>query len=200
MKSRTWICIPLITLITLMVASQPVMADTHVGRNVLGLATEPNASGVFEIADHPPGALQLHLMVYGYDQASGIKAWDCAVVLPEGVTLQRTELMGQGVNSYPQTGYFGVTTEEPLMPENGLVHLATLNLVVADNLPKDFYLAPAPIWGNIGGMEFSRATDESLRIQFTWPDGCNECPVFKLTNHPQAAEAPTLDWIKSLFR
>ena len=190
----------LLVLITLMVANQPAYSSIHTGRNVLGLATEANQYGVFELADQPTGNLQLHLMVYGYEHTIGIKAWDCAVVLPEGVTLESTELMGQGTNFWGQDGYYRVTVDEPLMPVNGMVHLATLNLITADYLPKEFYLEPAPLWGDTGGMEYSRATDESLRFNFNWPELCSDCPVFRLTNNVQAAEDPSLDWIKSLFR
>ncbi len=200
MKLHAFVLKSLLTLLALMVVIQPAAGDTHPGRSVLGLSTEADDTGVFELANHPGGNLQLHLMIYGYEHAQGIQAWDCAVVLPEGAILERADLMGQGTNSRSQPGYFGVTTVEPLMPDNGMIHLATLNLVILDHVAKDFYLVPAPIWGNVGGMEYSRATDESLRFNFTWPAGCDECPVFRLTNNIQAADAPTLDWIKTLFR
>lgn len=200
MKTQKTALNTLLTLLTLMVAIQPAIADTHLGRNVLGLSTEANNTGVFELANRPAGTLELHLMVYGYHHTLGISAWDCAVILPDGVVLERSDLLGQGFNSRTQPGYFGVTTLEPVMPENGIIHLATLRLRTLDHLAKDFYLEPAPVWGNVGGMEYSRATDESLRFNFTWPMGCDECPVFRLTNSIQAAEEPTLDWIKTLFR
>jgi len=200
MKQRHLICNSLLTLLAIMVAIQPVMAETHAGRDVLGLSTHPSENGVFEINDFTPGNLDLHLLVFGYNHPQGIKAWDCAVVLPEGVTLERTDLMGQGTNSRPQPGYYCVTTDEPLMPDNGIIHLATLHLTIADHNPKDFYLAPAPLWGNVGGMEFARATDESLRFQFNWPGGCSGCPVFRSVNNPQGADNPTWCWIKTLFK
>ncbi len=201
MKLQHLVCGSLFTLLTLLVTIQPASADIHQGRNVLGLSTEASGDGVFELVDCPTGDLQLHLMVYGYNHTQGIMAWDCAVVLPGGVILANTNIMGHGVNCSPYSDCFSVTTSEPLMPVDGMIHLATLNLVVTDATePQDIYLAPAPIWGNVGGMEFSRATDQSLRQLFNWPSGCNDCPVFCLTDGIQAADNPSLDWIKSVFR
>ncbi len=200
MKLQNVVCGSLLVLLALMVVAQPVTAATHLGRNVIGLSSEADNTGVFELANQPAGSLQLHLMVYGYCHTLGISAWDCAVVMPEGAILESTELMGQGVNTRVQPGYFGVTTGEPLLPENGMVHLATLNLTITDQVAKDFYLVPAPIWGNVGGMEYSRATDESLRFNFNWPQSCDQCPVFRLTNGIQAAGDRTLGGIKTLFR
>lgn len=200
MKSTNLITSSLFALLTLMITVQPAAADTHPGRYVLGLATEPTEDGAFLLADRPLGDLTLHLMVYGYEHSIGIRAWDFAVVLPDGVTLDRTEYMGRGVNSRPQPGYYKVTTREILEPENGLIHLATLHLTITDTLPQDFFLAPAALWGSVGGMEYARATDESLSQLFNWPMGCNQCPVFSLINTPQAADDPSLDWVKSLFR
>ena len=200
MKQHRTICYSLLTLLAIMVTIQPVQAEIHQGRNVLGLSTQNDENGSFELAEYPPGTLELHLLVFGFEYPQGINGWDCVVVLPEGVTLLRTDLMGQGTNARPQPGYYGVTTAEPLMPENGIIHLATLHLLIADQLPKDFYLAPAPLWGNIGGMEFGLATDESLRRHFTWPMGCSDCPVFRTTNITQSADNPTWDWVKTLYQ
>lgn len=198
MRKLTWAT--LLTLLTVVTLSQPVLADTHTGRNVLGLASEANETGVFLLSDHPTGDLQLHLMVYGYTHQQGIVGWDCAVHLPDDIVISETILMGQGVNRHPQPGNFKVYTVEPLMPVNGLIHLATLNLRTLNPLPKQIFLGPDPLWGNNGMMGFARQTYETIRTPFNWPESCKECPVFELVNGIQPTESLAWGGIKSLYR
>ncbi len=139
-------------------------------------------------------------MVYGYSHPQGIVGWDCAVHLPDDIVIIETHLMGRGVNRHPQAGNYRVFTQEPLMPDNGLVHLATLDLMTLNPLPKQIYLGPDPLWGNNGMMGYSRQTYESIRTPFNWPEGCKECPVFELVNNTQPTDS--MDWarVKSLYR
>ncbi len=190
----------LLTLLASMAFFQPVLAEIHNGRQVVGLSTEADANGLFEIADHPPGQLQLHLMVYGYTHPQGIVAWDCAVILPPGVELSAVTLMGNGTNSQTHHTSFTVITETPLMPSNGMVHLATLDLITLNGDPKDFHLAADPLWANQQHMGFSLQTSESLRMPFHWPNRCEQCPVFRITNIPQAAGTTSMDQLKAFYR
>lgn len=200
MNRRGFSCGSLLTLLALVALFRPAVADTYLGHDVIGLATAGDESGVFEVADYPQGHLQLHLMVYGYDRSEGIVAWSCALQLPENVELTRATLAGRGRNALREPGQFLVTTEEPLPAVNGLVHLATLDLMTLDTNPGQFYIQTQAPGGSSLGPGFATRISSSLNRPFAWPQDCPACPVFRLVNNTQATDTPTWDGLKALFR
>ncbi len=188
-----------LALITLLIAFQPATADIHLGKDVLGLSTETNSTGFFEVTDFPVGVISLHLLVFGYDHSEGIVAWDCAVIIPQGVLLANTELMGRGTNALPQPGNFLVTTQEPLIAVNGIVHLATLDFLTFDDESKQFFLSGDPLWVGNQRMGFSSETSEAMRLPFNWPNRCEDCPVFEIVYYTPVEET-FLGQMKALYR
>jgi hypothetical protein len=197
MKNRVFIS--LITMLTLLVSSWPALGAIHPGSKVIGVSTWPDESGEFELVNQPPGPLRLYLMVYGYDEAQGIVAWDCALILPPGVTIDHVELAGGGVNQYIQAGNFRVETTEPLMAVDGMVLLATVDLNVRTEEELGIDVGPDPLWGNTSFMGFARQTQEGMRERLNHPRDCPGCPVFTLT-HIQADEAISWPHIKAFYR
>jgi hypothetical protein len=190
----------LVLVLTTLATFLPALADIQPGQNVLGISTDPNESGVFELADYPVGPLQVHLMVYGYRHAQGIVAWRCAVDLPEGLTFAGVTLAGDGVNSRHRPWSFDVITRQPLLPVDGMIHLATLDLVNTNLQDKQVFIVPEYPWGNEGFMGFAKQTDERIGTRLHWPRNCESCPVFELTSAPQAAGDMAWDQVKSLYR
>ncbi|PID79504.1 hypothetical protein CSB20_10010 [bacterium DOLZORAL124_64_63] len=197
MKTRVFVGV--ITILTLLVGYWPAWSAVHTGSLILGLTTQPDTTGHFELVNYPPGPLRLYLMVYGYDHPQGIVAWDCALHLPRGVALERVELAGRGVNHSPHYGDFRVTTRTPLMPQNGMVLLATVDLRVLTDEDMGIDVGPDPMWGDCGFMGFARQTYETMREPMYHPRHCLACPVFMLT-HTQADERVGWDHIKALYR
>ncbi len=200
MKLQLNIPATMVALLLVTVACQSAFADIHAGHDVLGLSTEADETGVFELADYPAGPLSLYLMVYGYDHPQGIVAWDCAIILPPGILLTDTNFMGRGINAHPQPYNFQVTTLEPLMAVNGMVHLATLDLLVIDDDPQQFFLSADPLWVDHEYMGFAWETSPSMRQPFNWPNRCEDCPVFQIINIPQATDGQDWDQVKALYR
>ncbi len=200
MKSFTTTSLVLLFLLSSLVGFQPAFAEIHEGHNVIGLATEPNQTGAFELADPGPGSLQLHLMVYGYDHPQGIIAWDCAVILPPSLELVSTTFSGGGSDELPVRYSYRVTTELPLMPVDGIIHLATLNLINLNFGAKDIMVSGDPLWVNQEQFGFARETFETIRLPFNWPDRCQECPVFAVTTFAAGENLSSWGQLKAIYR
>ena len=200
MKLEMILNIGFMTLLALLITFQPAVAEIHLGRDVLGLSTEADDSGLFELEDLPAGPLKLELLVYGYDHAQGISAWNCAVVVPPNVLVMRTTLMGGGTNSRSQAGNFMVTTLDPLLPVNGIIHLATMDLQTLDSDSKDFFIIGDPMSADPESMGYAQETSSSMRLPFNWPESCDDCPVFRIINVAQPTFHPQWDQVKALYR
>jgi len=196
---KTRFSILLITILTILASSWSAGAAVHPGSRVLGLTTRPDADGDFELVNQAPGPLRLYLMVYGYDHPEGIVAWDCALHLPRGVALDHVQLAAGGVNHHPQAGNFRVVTGTPLLPTDGMVLLATIDLEVLTDEEMGIDVGPDPLWGDDGFMGFARQPHETLREPMHHPRPCPGCPVFMLT-HIQADEDISWEHIKALYR
>lgn len=190
----------ILLLATLALTTAAALADVHEGTDVLGLATAPDATGEFALLNQETGPFQLHLMVYGFAHEQGIVAWDCAVVVPDGVALTGETPNGKAIDLEPTAASFRIQLSEPLLPGDGLIHLATLDFWNLDSRDKAFLLAPDPLWGDDGTMGFALQTQDTLRQLFSWPDKCPECPVLVVSAEAQPVAGATWDEVKSLFR
>lgn len=189
----------LVSFLAMPASFSSVHGAIHEGANIIGLSTQPNSTGEFQINNDTEEDLRLYLMVYGYSHPQGIVAWDCALELPDGLRLESVVLAGGGVNRHRQLGNFKVSTDTPLMPVDGLIHLATLDLKVLDAGEMAIYIGPDPQWGHDGMMGFARETYETIRQPLHWPHRCPGCPVFEFT-YSQPAQVSLWGMVKALYR
>ena len=186
------------------VGSIPVQAAVHAGSDILGLATAPDETGEFSLLDLATDtSFDVHLLVYGFDHPQGIVGWECQIVLPAGVLLTGVSLNGKadpaGVDL--ETGNIRVFPHISLQAVDGIVHLATLHLVLTDNLEdQDFYLAPYSGPSSASTMSFSLETSESNLFPFNWPGDCQGCSVFNIITSPEPTVSASWDLVKSLYR
>ncbi len=181
----------------------PATAEVHTGVNVLGLATTPDADGSFEWVDQPLGDFEVHLLVYGYDAVAGIAGWECRVLLPAGVLVREVTLVGKPdpISASATDLSLRAFPLIPLLPSGGVVHLATLHLTLTDgDSEKEFRLAPHSTPEVPGRMSFARETSGANLIEFKWPGGCEDCPVFRIVPSAQPVIAASWDGVKSLYR
>lgn len=197
MRNRYFLGIGII--LAILTSLAPVRAAVHEGSLILGLTTAPDDTGFFQVVDQPLGPMRVYLVVYGYDHPQGIVSWDCALLLPPGLQLLTTRFAGGGWNAHPQPENFRVTTQTPLQAVDGMILLATLDLLVLDGRDLAIGLGPDPAWGNDGMMGFARETMETIREPLNWPRSCPGCPVFELT-HSQADAYTSWESLKALYR
>lgn len=178
-------------------------AAVYEGTDVLGLATVADETGEFDLKPLALGPFDLPLLVYGYEHAQGIVGWECRVVVPDGVQLAGVSLNGKAdATEIDLTGgnlrAFPVI---PLEPVGGIVHLATLHLVLIDpSGDREFFLAAREPAASTSGLSFALETGEANVMDFHWPGDCPDCPVFRIIASPEPTVQATWDGIKSLYR
>lgn len=186
-----------------MVCAGAALATVHAGADVLGLATSADADGEFLIVDPEVGPFDLHLLAYGYDHSQGVAGWECALEMTAGLELVSVTPEGKAdpVTLDPTDLSLRVFPLQPLMPSDGIVHLATLHLnLVSFEGREEIYLRPhsAPQTG--GAMSFALESSASLDQAFAWPGDCADCPAFELLAAAQPVVAASWDRVKSLYR
>lgn len=190
------------TLLLILVAGS-ALAETHPGSNVLGLSTSADGDGAFRLVDPEPGAFDLHLLVYGYEHAQGIAGWECAVELPSPVEVTGVTLVGKPDPVAPDPADFSlrVFPLQPLLPTDGIVHLATLHLNLIEFEDRlQIHLRPHSQPRLADAMSFALESSSANDQLFAWPGDCADCPVFELVPSAQPVVSATWDDVKSLYR
>ena len=176
-------------------------AVVHDGNDILGLATTADETGQFSLVDPPLGEFDLHLLVYGFDHPQGIVGWECQILLPDGVLATGVSLEGKadptGIDL--ETLALRAFPHQALEPVGGIVHLATLHLMLTDDSRnQEFLLAPYP--DDEAKMAFSLETSGANVTALRWPDDCPDCPVFTIIASSQPTVRSTWGSVKSLYR
>ncbi len=184
-------------------SATPLHAAVHDGIDILGLATIPDETGEFTLVEPALGAFDLYLLAYGFDHSQGIVGWECQIVLPNGIQSAGVTLNGKADPSGVDESNLNIQVfpRIPLQANNGIVHLATLHLVLMDlNENKEIFLAPFVAPSASSTMNFSLETSGTNVFEFNWPGDCPDCPVFEIFNSPQPTVEATWDLVKSLYR
>jgi hypothetical protein len=205
MISKRWLLIVGLMIATGSAGGWPAQVHSAVadGSDILGLATTSDANGEFALYDPELGAFDLQLVVYGFDHAQGIAGWECQVVLPAGVQATGITLNGKadpaGVDL--TTGNMRVFPLIPVVPLNGIVHLATLHLTLTEfEDDQDFLLAPYLPAAPSSTMGYSLETSGANVFDFHWPGECSDCPVFQIIASPKPTVKTSWSVVKSLYR
>ena len=181
-------------------AISPTSAAVHDGQDVLGLATRPDHTGEFELADQDVGIIELHLVVYGWNHGAGLTGWACRLDLPPNLTIVGLRPVGAPLWIVQESPELRWLFRQPLYPVDGLLHLGSIRLVSTSAVPRSIGLSSHPGVAVEGLGGFRLETDKQICRSFNWPGNCPECPVFEFSYAPQPVSDVSWSGIKSLYR
>jgi hypothetical protein len=168
----------------------------------------PDGLGLYFDADateyclfYSGGLLEMYLFLTRCSQPSGISGWEChaTYTLPASDFDLGWILPAGSLNvSTPPDFAVGLGTPLPNAP---IMLLATLQLLVLDPAPVDFYLGPADQPSIPGYPVYAAGDDPGLLIPMHLIGGSPSVPVAQLNGcSPVAAEQRSFGSVKALYR